>query len=785
MEYIKGKSLAEVGKNGALEPEVCVDYMMQSARGLQAAYERGQIHRDVKPANLLLGEDGIVRVVDFGLTKDLADDSGLTATDVIIGTPSFVSPEQGRGHKCDCRSDIYSLGASFYYLLSGTLPYEASSPMDVLIKHISSPLPPLHTRREGLPNEICDTIEKMMAKKREDRFSNYDELIHHLAAMPKQVLRKKLKRKRPAADTTDEKTRLSRRKPDELVSSSNSIEVPPLKADAGLSYDSGLGPPGAPPIPEPPLLDKTAPHTVKIKKPNDTWQLLGYTFGGIFALALLLFLVEGHKPRVPRPTKGPSVTATMTATVAATMAPTTLSPATASPTTFSPANVAVDAHGAVFLKSSPPGAAIILDGKDTGKMANDAVLGKVGVGLRTFTLSLPFHKSKSITLDVSNGALLQPETIVLEPNWGSLEVRGEPRGTLLEVIPLDEQNPPDHRLTIGGSLPKVLAGRYRLIARREGYVTQMRELVVPADGGVSLVRFSLTRKLSAPIVTEKPVETLQLSPSTVVSTLKLVAHGKPGSPIPPPDPQAVGNAIKNSIGMKLCYIPAGRFYLGKDKGAPEERPRHLVTFARGFWMGVYEVTESEFVQIMGQRKAAPYLPDDGQKPITHLSWSAAKYFCEKLTKNEQLFGILSSNWSYELPSESQWEYACRAGDSIPSLSECAWYGAHAPALPRPVGLKKANGWGLHDMLGNVWEFCQDVWHKDYVDGPIDGSARKGIGPFHVRRGGDIERNPFYCRPGFRLQAHRGSYDGKSGRGLNEAGSRLTGFRVVLVRRDGE
>ena len=760
MEYIKGQSLAEVGKKGALEPEVCVDYMMQSARGLHAAYERGQIHRDVKPANLLLGDDGIVRVVDFGLTKDLADDSGLTATDVIIGTPSFVSPEQGRGYKCDCRSDIYSLGASFYYLLTGTLPFEATSPMDVLIKHISSPLPPLHTRRQGLPNEICDTIEKMMAKKREERFGSYDELIHHLAAMPKQVMRKKLKRRRPAADTTDEKTRLSKRK--RGSSSSSSMELPKEKKSDSLRDDSGLGPPGQPPIAEPPPLEKTAPHTVKVKRPNETWQLLGYTFGGIFCLALLLFLVEGQKPKPAPVTRKPTVVATPTATIKT-------EPAT----------------GAVFLKTSPPGAAIALDGKETGKKANDAVLDKVGVGLREFTLSLPFHKSVTISLDVSRGSLLQPETIVLPPNWGSLEVRGQPQGTSLKVVPLDGQAPPKDELLIGAKLPQLLAGRYRLIANREGYEEQMREVVVPPDGGLSLVRFSLNRKPPRALPTEKPVEVGPPDITPVVSTLKIVTQASAETPIPPCSMDVVGNAIKNSIEMRLCYIPKGKFYLGKDKGAPEERPRHLITFKEGFWMGVCEVTQGEFVRVMGQRKDIPYCPTQAKFPITHLSWKAAVAFCKELTVSEHKQGFLHKDWCYCLPSESQWEYACRAGCKQMPLKDFAWYGEHPPATPQAVGLKKANAWGLHDTLGNVWEFCQDVWHGDYSDGPTDGTARKGAGPFRVRRGGDIERNPFYCRPGFRLQAHRGAYDQKSGRGLNEAGSRLTGFRVILQKRDGK
>jgi len=180
MEYIDGGSLEELGEKGLVPPATAVDYMIQTAKGLDAAWKKSKVHRDIKPANLMVTSNNTIKIADFGLAKALDNESGLTTANMIVGTPDFISPEQAQGDPVDCRSDIYSLGATFYFLSSSRMPFTGDTAMGILVKHINSPLPPLIEQNRLLPPEFCETIEKMMHKKAEDRFQDYDELINHL-----------------------------------------------------------------------------------------------------------------------------------------------------------------------------------------------------------------------------------------------------------------------------------------------------------------------------------------------------------------------------------------------------------------------------------------------------------------------------------------------------------------------------------------------------------------------------------------------------------------------------
>ncbi len=183
MELIEGKSLEDMAKQGPLLPPVAIDYMLQCCKGLAAAWQKGRVHRDIKPGNIMVTQSGIVKITDFGLAKALDKESGLTSANMVVGTPDYISPEQAQGDAVDCRSDIYSLGATFYFLLSGHRPFVGDSAMGVLVKHISAPLTPLAEKRGSIPRPLCDVIERMLAKKPEERQQTYGELINALEAI--------------------------------------------------------------------------------------------------------------------------------------------------------------------------------------------------------------------------------------------------------------------------------------------------------------------------------------------------------------------------------------------------------------------------------------------------------------------------------------------------------------------------------------------------------------------------------------------------------------------------
>jgi len=170
MPFIESGTLAARLGNGPLPPAQIAGLVSQIGDALDYAHSRGLIHRDVKPSNVLLDERGNCLLTDFGLAKIIEGSSKLTTTGGIMGTPTYMSPEQGLGQKLDRHTDIYSLGVILYELATGRAPYNAETPMAVVVKHINDPLPPPHALNPGLPESMERVILKSMAKNPADRF---------------------------------------------------------------------------------------------------------------------------------------------------------------------------------------------------------------------------------------------------------------------------------------------------------------------------------------------------------------------------------------------------------------------------------------------------------------------------------------------------------------------------------------------------------------------------------------------------------------------------------------
>lgn len=198
MEYVRGDNLSRIVRtSGPLPLEKAVDCIRQTAVGLQHAHEHGIVHRDIKPGNLLLDDQGVVKILDLGLAhidkslcqnsvEDANNDSGhpyisrteLTAAGAILGTASFMAPEQSLdAHLVDFRSDIYSLGCTLYYLLIGDTPYSGSTVFKVFVEHREAAIPSLKEKRPDVPDSLEAVFRRMVAKKPEERFQTIAEFL--------------------------------------------------------------------------------------------------------------------------------------------------------------------------------------------------------------------------------------------------------------------------------------------------------------------------------------------------------------------------------------------------------------------------------------------------------------------------------------------------------------------------------------------------------------------------------------------------------------------------------
>lgn len=181
MEYVDGGTLKDRLKRPLAVSEA-VDFMIQATEGLDCAHRNGIIHRDVKPANMLVRKDGHLLLSDFGIAKILEGTTNLTRVGTGIGTPQYMSPEQGTGQAVDRRSDIYSLGIVLFHCLTGRVPFTADNPLSITVKHLNDPLPVEMLRQLGVPTPIEQVVVKMAAKAPQDRYQSADALIEALTS---------------------------------------------------------------------------------------------------------------------------------------------------------------------------------------------------------------------------------------------------------------------------------------------------------------------------------------------------------------------------------------------------------------------------------------------------------------------------------------------------------------------------------------------------------------------------------------------------------------------------
>ena len=182
MEYVDGGTLKDRLKQRPVTVPEAVDFVIQAAEGLGCAHGHGIVHRDVKPANMLVRKDGHLLLSDFGIAKILEGTTNLTRAGTGIGTPQYMSPEQGTGQPVDRRSDIYSLGIVLFHALAGRVPFTADSPISITVKHLNDPLPVEILHAKGVPQSIEQVVMKMTAKAPADRYQTTDALIEALTA---------------------------------------------------------------------------------------------------------------------------------------------------------------------------------------------------------------------------------------------------------------------------------------------------------------------------------------------------------------------------------------------------------------------------------------------------------------------------------------------------------------------------------------------------------------------------------------------------------------------------
>ncbi|HKQ79168.1 MAG TPA: SUMF1/EgtB/PvdO family nonheme iron enzyme [Blastocatellia bacterium] len=251
-------------------------------------------------------------------------------------------------------------------------------------------------------------------------------------------------------------------------------------------------------------------------------------------------------------------------------------------------------------------------------------------------------------------------------------------------------------------------------------------------------------------------EVLQMKEARMPTPVVVTPPQEEKPPVRKPDESFTDDL--NGVPLEMIFVRGGSLKMGSRAGIAhrDEQPQHDVTVP-GFYISKYQVTQAQWKAVMGNNPS--HFMSDPNLPVENISWNDAKEFCGKLSQ--------ITRKGYRLASEAEWEYACRAGttgDYAGDPDAMAWRRDNSGSKTHPVGQKLPNAFGLHDMHGNVWEWCEDIWHEDYKQAPADGSAWL-IGRHssdRVVRGGSYQSDDDCCRSAYRLRNHLSTRNGSLG-----------------------
>jgi formylglycine-generating enzyme required for sulfatase activity/serine/threonine protein kinase len=729
MEYVEGHDLAQLVKgNGPLAVAHACNFINQAALGLQYAHEKGMVHRDIKPSNLILARHGkkpVVKILDFGLAKATREgpvDKGLTQEGQMLGTPDYIAPEQSLdATKADIRADIYSLGCTLYYLLSGGPPFGGTSLYEVLQAHHSMEAQPLNLPRPEVPIELAAVVAKMMSKDPVRRFQTPGGVA--------QALKPFYRLAESAPDAA--KTEVS------LAGQPPPVERVAPPAPVAHSPQSPATPATPPVVPARRdsfwrslvSLDRERSKSERLEgaTPFPLWPPPPWIWPIVAGVALLGLLIWW----------APGVVKLKTA------------------------------DGTIVVENVPADAVLEIDGD---KLTITPVKGE------PVKIEAPPGKHYVV---VRRGAdMLLGERVVLESGKSySLSVRKVP---LKDAVLVLEDLPADATVELDGQKVPLaaVAGQPLKIAAQPG-----RHVVVVKQGDEVLLAEGVTLEsrvqVKRVILRKEPLVARADAPAPPARG----PESKEAAPPPAlkanaPRPLPVRELTSRTTGMKLLRIESGEFMMGSPPGDQDaendEKPQHKVRISP-FFLGKTEVTEEQYQSVTGNNPSwfsrtgggNDRVGDrsTGEYPVQNVSWFDAITFCNALSEKDGLKAYYSISESdvktreihgtgYRLPTEAEWEYSCRArtktmfsfGDDPSELGNHAWYSGNSAQATHPVGLKRANDFGLDDMHGNVWEWCFD-WYSDkyYSQSPeVDPRGPEGAAA-RVLRGGSWGNDPRNCR----------------------------------------
>jgi formylglycine-generating enzyme required for sulfatase activity len=735
MPFLKGEPLDERLKRHKVLPVADVLRIGQEvAEGLAAAHDKGLVHRDIKPANIWLEDTGErraaaanyrVKILDFGLARAAGEQGGLTQTGFVVGTPQYMAPEQAAGKKdIDHRCDLFSLGCMLYRMATGQMPFKGEDVLENMSALATQLLREPRIVNREVPRPLSNLIMHLLAKKREDRPDSAHEVAEALAElaardagqMPSRTGKTSLLR-RPASLAT---------RPRRAVLAAALVLV---VTAGGLALFLRTGNTDPEQGPEKKGTEETTMGQGPL--PSHFTNSLGMQFGLVPKGKSWLGGDGGRPPDREVEILHDFYLGVYEVTQEDWKKVTGFNPS---------AHHAVPGVAQEELKRFPVDSVSWDDCKMFISLLNDKAKETGWVYRLPTDVEWEYACRGGPMQDRFDGCFsyyFEKPQNRMEPDQANF---GHPKGL-------------KRPCKVGSYKPNRLG-----LCDMHGNVEEWCQDEMKDDkGGTQRVArggswFDIVgasgRKLQAPSFRS---DRLGLRLARVPSDKKIVRIAAEEKPVveakSPP-------AFTNSLGMQFALVPRGKSWLGGSAGKPGHKE---VEIRHDFYLGVYEVTQEEWEKVTGvnpsQFKTTPEVKRDTRRfPVEQVSWDEVQDFIKRV--NGQ---VKEPAWVYRLPTEVEWEYACRGGPMADKSMSAFDYYLQKPAnellatqanfVPRPglqkgtcaVGSYPPNRLGLYDMHGNVWEWCQDA-----EEGP-DGSTRRAF------RGG-----AWYNGPGFLRAAVRDS-----------------------------
>ena len=710
MDYVPGKTLEQIlAEKETLSEEEVLRIFKPVAEALDYAHRHKVVHRDVKPSNVIVNEAGEPFIMDFGIAREMKDTMTRVTGKNSSGTLPYMSPEQLRGEEPAPAQDVYSLAATIYECLSGNPPFHRGQ-IEHQIEHVAPKPLAAHS-------PLGRAVMAGLAKTPEGRPTTAGKLVEGGRVEPQRA------------------QRAQRGGPKGWKWAAGLVLVAGLSAagwgvwrsiqDSGVRSQNGSDGAGTPPPQE---MVGPGGDRAGLEQP------------------------PGQRPGLQQPEQPPNE-------------------GVGAPKAEAPAEPAVDYEALVDLKAQAEQKWQKVQRLDAGQGFGAAIEKcevQINAALDCFNdepqRPLAMKKYEAVAaecdrllgLDGERQAAARSRDKAMQARTDAQEAGAEAdakvlwtnAGLLMQQAAVDFEKPD---FGVAQKNWTAAAGKYAEAKDAAAAAKAERDAQEQAAAEAK-------RKADETAAAKKAAEEAARQPK--VGDIKKLDLG-------------------GGVTLDLAWIPAGTFTMGSPAGEAErignEGPQHEVRFAQGFWMGQTEVTQAQYEQVTGGN---PSNWKGANLPVENVSWNDAKEFCRKASQ--------TTGQEVRLPSEAEWEYACRAGTTTPfhygdSLdATMANFDGNYPYgngrkgeyRQRTTAVKsfRPNAWGLYDMHGNVWEWCEDGYHDSYNGAPRDGSPwLSPAGSYRVLRGGSWYDDARYCRSAYRS-------------GFVPVSANFNfGFRVVLSR----